>query len=238
MVNIPAGDHSDQVYFKPRLATSSQSIYYPNGDVMGDARPRTSHSFFTKLYSNLIDTIHEHKGRPLYLCKRSDYSKVSEYFDIIGRTRVGDWLVRPRPNVPNRPRKRNSKKRPAPKPNADRLLTGTHHQSSANGGLASHQTGQSVITTPFGAAERMPTRYLSGSNIFMGNAADERQMYTSLPRDLEQQRQHFHNERAFRESMVNGGKGMNERLYTQVLKKHDLPYQSPVVSERKVHEKC
>lgn len=238
LISIPPGEdpRRGSVLFQPRLATSSQSIYRPNGDVMDDTR--ASHAFVSKLYENLIDTIHEHKGRPLYLCKRSDYSKSADYFDIIGRTRVGDWLIRPRPNVPDRPRKRGSKKRQAPKANVDRMANGGNQPSSnggpaANGRPAVRKGGQGLIATPFGAASRMPTRYLSGSNLAMNNPAYEQPMYTSLPRDLDRQRQYRHDRPAHQPSHQSGAK-MDERLYSQVLKKHDLPNASPIISERKV----
>jgi len=156
-----------------QLSQSTQSI--------SDESQALYHSF----YSKLVDTIHTHSGRPLYLCKRQDYrGMLADHFDIIGKSRLGDWLVKPKSNVPNRP-KRPSKKPKAPKSsNSQNSKTGSYNDRE-NAFIARPVGGgggsSGMIATPFGAAERMPRYYFGGSNLSRSNSNVEPH-YSSLPR--------------------------------------------------------
>ena len=236
-------------YDHHRLAMSTQSLNYQ----VGEAANQNTLAIHQSLYEKLTDTIHEHKGRPLYVCKREDYFSRADYFDIIGKTRMGDWLVRPRANIPNRPKRKNnsSKKRTAPpKP------SGTPHMSDniakpqdrdiqyrANGFLnRPGAPGAGVITTPFGAAERMPTRYLSGSALDRSDNFEPR--YTSLPRDGKLKSSHLNGHMVRRQTSMGGAdqvtrdnnnvsssnnktvqqqqQQLDEHMYAQVMKKNAL----------------
>lgn len=156
-----------QYHTPTRLAGSTQSMTHE------------SQSLIHTLYDRLTDTVHERDGRPLYLCRRETYhGQLADHFDIAGKTRSGDWLVRPRGNVPDRPRKRSSKKQKAPKPaNENSNVQRSNSYLVRQGG----RPAPSMITTPFGAAERLPSRYLSGNHIDRTNNYEPQ--FTSLPRD-------------------------------------------------------
>lgn len=216
-----------------RLAMSSQSLNYQAG---GDSANHNTLAFHQSLYEKLTDTIHEHKGRPLYLCKREDYFSRADYFDIIGKSRMGDWLVRPRANIPNRP-KRKSKKRKAPsKPNNNQ--SNNSHNSRENkqyrsNGFLNRPGAGGVITTPFGAASRVPPRYLSGSALER-NSDNYEQRYTSLPRDGKLHSSQLNGHMVKRQTSMSAAdqtsrdnqravqQQLDEHMYAQVMKKNAL----------------
>lgn len=212
---------------QPRLTASTPSLNYEPGAPRGQGGS-DRHALFKRLYEHLTDTIHESQGRPLYLCKRANYPNLSNYFDIVGKSRDGDWLVRPRPNVPNRPKK-GSKKKQAPKPEAARKNNSYDNKFSSdiNGGFMLRRPGSGVITTPFGAAERVPSRYLSGSQLDrMQPEGSLYPQYTSLPRDGQLRQSDL---------VKQQNNELDEKLYAKVVKKHNIDgSQSPVIVDRKV----
>lgn len=221
---------------------STQSLNYQ----IGEAANQNTLAFHQSLYEKLTDTIHEHKGRPLYVCKREDYFSRADYFDIIGKTRVGDWLVRPRANIPNKPKRKNnsSKKRKAPpKPsnhspnNEDIGKPRDQDVQYRSNGFLNRPGAAGVITTPFGAAERVPARYLSGSALERSDNFEPR--FTSLPRDGKLKSSHLNGHMVRRQTSMGAADQSNNRdnssnntaaaqqqldehLYAQVMKKNAL----------------
>lgn len=210
------------------LAASMQSIN----------RGYDNPGFHPGLYDKLTETTHQLKGRPLYVCKRPDYYRLADYFDIVGKTRTGEWVVRPRPSVPNKPKRWSQRKN---KNSADKKRQENGHAAA-------------VINTPFGQASRVPTRYLSGSHI--NHAHEERgvdnpvfiapqahRQFTSLPRldryDLTGKRRQPNADREHHqpqgkkvERSDSKNSNLDERLYAAVMKKHALPQSNEAVCDR------